>query len=162
MAVMLAAGCFFCGTGISAAAYTVDEVAQKAREVGYSEEMVQMGYNEWASGSYTQADLDSAYAQLCDYDNKADDKINEIFGNTDTSESSASSETDSTDSSTEAAVSDAQTTRPSSAEFINMTLDEKIAYVNTMSEQEKNTFLSSLTTEERNSIIKQMSVSDKA
>ena len=56
--------CCLCGGGLHAAAITVDDVAQKAREVGFPEEQVQLGYNYWASGEYTEKDLEEAYARL--------------------------------------------------------------------------------------------------
>lgn len=153
---LLAAG-LLCGTiGFHAAAYTVDEVAQKAREAGYSEEQVQRGYNEWNTGIYTQEDLDQAYEALCGYQSNVDSKIDSIFDNG-SSQSTVSSAAESADSSAVSAPD-----RIPSAEFISMTLDEKIAYVNSLPAAEKDAFLNGLSAAERNSIIKQMSVSDKA
>lgn len=43
-----------------------------------------------------------------------------------------------------------------------MTLDEKIAYVNSMTPADKEAFLNNLTPAERNSIIKQMNIDDQA
>lgn len=48
-----------------------------------------------------------------------------------------------------------------SAEWINMTLDEKIAFVNSLPEEDRATFLYSLNADERVSIIKQMSTDNK-
>ncbi len=157
LTAVLTAGCLCSFYGLSAAAVTVDEVAQKARECGYSEEMVQLGYNEWATGNYTQADLDAIYAQLCSYDEQVDDMVDSIFdsGASDSAGDSASS--GAADSS-----SAAQETTVTSVDFINMTLDEKVAYVNSMSEADREAFLDNLSVEERNSIIKQMSLTDKA
>ncbi len=175
---MLTAGCLCSLAALPAAAYTVDEVAEKARECGYSEEMIQLGYNEWATGNYTQADLDAIYEQLCAYDDQADDMVDSIFENTSipddvvvptnpsaTEDSSASGEStasgtvDSQESSTSGGTASGTV---SSADFINMTLEEKIAYVNSMDEATREAFLDNLTAEERNSIIKQMSLDDKA
>ena len=48
-----------------------------------------------------------------------------------------------------------------SAQWINMTLDEKIAFVNSLPEADRATFLYSLNADERVSIIKQMSTDNK-
>lgn len=184
-AAALAAGCLLCG-GLSASAVTVDEVAQKAREVGFPEEQVQLGYNYWATGEYTQADLELAYAELCKYDAQANDKIDSIF---DTGSSTTPPATEPEKTGSDSAVqptgsagtsgntsggassnasgnSSAGTGNSansvSSADFINMTLDEKIAYVNSMSAADKENFLNNLSPSERNSIIKQMNVNDQA
>ncbi len=214
LAVLLAAGCLCCTAGLTAAAITVDDVAQKAREVGFPEEQVQLGYNMWATGEYTQADLEEAYAMLCEYDTDANDKIDSIFdtgatgtttppatepdrtgdvtpsGNTSSAGSSdnstvtppsqsTSSAADSASGSansnaggtaggntSSAAPSAPSESKPSgtvtSTDFILMTLDEKIAYVNSMSPEDKENFLNNLTPAERNSIIKQMNIDDQA
>lgn len=47
------------------------------------------------------------------------------------------------------------------SEFINMSYDEKIEFVNSLPQEEKTQFMSNLTTAERNSIIKQMSLDNK-
>lgn len=49
-----------------------------------------------------------------------------------------------------------------SKSFADMTLDEKIDYVNQLPAEERSNYISNLTTEERNSFIKQLPVSDKA
>ncbi len=213
LAAMLSAGVLCCGAGLQVSAITVDDVAQKAREVGFPEEQVQLGYNYWATGEYTEADLEMAYAKLCEYDTQADDKIDSIFDTGSTSQPTVS-EPDRTGSETAAPTqpagtasggnssagntsseaadsaasggtfSDAGTsggntsavqtepaapaeTQPAattvnSYDFIMMTLDEKIAYVNSMSPEDKENFLNNLTPGERNSIIKQMNVNDQA
>ncbi len=204
LAAALTACALCCGAGIHAAAVTVDEVAQKAREVGFPEEQVQLGYNYWATGQYTQADLEAAYAKLCEYDTQANDKIDSIFDTGSTAEptptepdrtgneikptqppvnSSGNSGNTSSGGTVDSAADSgnaggagtsgsvnssapAQTqpaTNPvNSYDFIMMSLDEKIAYVNSMSPEDKENFLNNLTPAERNSIIKQMNVNDQA
>ncbi|MBE6848731.1 MAG: hypothetical protein E7502_02355 [Ruminococcus sp.] len=184
--------CCLCGGGLHAAAITVDDVAQKAREVGFPEEQVQLGYNYWATGEYTEKDLEEAYARLCEYDQQADDKIDDIFNNGGTVQPSQPAQTQpaQTQPATQPpAQTDAAQTQPatqtpansgtaagttapaetqpasttiSSYDFIMMSLDEKIAYVNSMSPADKEAFLNNLTPGERNSIIKQMNVNDQA
>lgn len=190
MASLLACGCLIGGSTFSAAAITVDDVAQKAREVGFPEEQVQLGYNYWATGDYTEADLEAAYAELCKYDTQANEKIDSIFdtpaqtptnppatepdrtgddstsssSGAGTSSSSGNSSSSSGNSSSSAGTtsSTASDSTVSSTDFINMTLDEKIVYVNTMTPEDKEAFLNNLTPAERNSIIKQMNINDQA
>lgn len=179
IAVTLAAGCLCCGAGMHAAAVTVDEVAQKAREVGFPEEQIQLGYNYWATGEHTQEDLEMTYAKLCEYDTQADDKIDSIFDTGSTAETTVSEPDRTGNESTQSSAADsgnsggsvnssasAETQSASgtvnSADFINMTLDEKITYVNSMTPEDKENFLNNLTSAERNSIIKQMNVNDQA
>lgn len=194
LASLLACGCLIGGSAFSAAAVTVDEVAQKAREVGFPEDQVQLGYNYWATGNYTQADLEMAYAKLCEYDVQADEKVDSIFdtpvqtptnppatepdrtgddsssasgssgggSSSDSSSSSSSSASGSSTSSTGSSSGTASGGTVTSTDFINMTLDQKIAYVNSMTPADKETFLNNLTPAERNSIIKQMNINDQA
>lgn len=49
-----------------------------------------------------------------------------------------------------------------SKSFVDMTLDEKIDYVNQLPADERSNYIANLTTEERNSFIKQLPMSDKA
>ncbi len=200
LASLLACGCLIGGSAFSASAITVDDVAQKAREVGFPEEQVQLGYNYWATGNYTQADLEMAYAKLCEYDVQADEKVDSIFdtpvqtptsppatepdrtgenssasqdsssssssgnasGGGSSSSSSSSTSSGGSASSTGSSSGTASGGTVTSTDFINMTLDEKIAYVNSMTPADKENFLNNLTPAERNSIIKQMNIDDQA
>ena len=163
--VLLSAGVLCSMTGMQAAAYTVDDVVQRSREVGIPEDQIQFGYNEWSKGIYTQEQLDEAYAYADNYQKTVDDKIDDIFDNPDPppandgNSTPAEGDGNSGKDGNAPAGSDAPVT---SADFINMTLDEKIAYVNAMTADEKDAFLQNLSIAERNSIIKQMSISDKA
>lgn len=169
----LAAGCLCCGAGISASAYTIDDIIQKAREQGISETQIQVGVNHWTTGAYTQEELDAIYWQLDAYGDSADEMVDSMFkdyyGNTTPTESEpdrTGSETDSSDSSSDSSVSESAPEPPAdsvaSTDFINMTLEEKMAYVNSMSPEDRDHFLANLTPAERNSIIKQMSADDQA
>lgn len=197
LAAVLAASCICCTAGLAAsAAVTVDDVANKARELGFPEAQVQTGYNYWATGAYTQEDLDLAWEYLLNFEKESNEKFESIFesdsstassGTESAAESSTSassaadstasqdstasgSSTSSTDSTastesiapTESTSSSGSGNAVSSVDFINMTLDEKIAYVNSMSPEEKDAFLANLSPEERKSIMKQMSIDDKA
>lgn len=65
-AVAAAAGMMVCGT--AATATTVDDVAAVAREYGYSEDMIQQGYNRYYQdpGKYTEADFNEAIEAIRD------------------------------------------------------------------------------------------------
>ncbi|MBQ7004668.1 MAG: hypothetical protein IJN57_12000 [Oscillospiraceae bacterium] len=171
MAALLAASLVCCGSALSASAVTVDDIANKARELGFPEAQVQQGYNEWATGYYTQADLDAAWAALLDYEKQSQEKFESIFEGTQTPTQAPTQAP--TQKPTQAPTQGGTqsptqpptqpTTKPvGSVDFINMTLDQKIAYVNSLSPADKETFLNNLTPAERNSIIKQMSINDKA
>ncbi len=178
LASLLACGCLIGGSAFSAAAITVDDVAQKAREVGFPEEQVQLGYNYWATGNYTQEDLEMAYAKLCEYDVQADEKVDSIFDtpvqtptNPPATEPDRTGDDSSSASSSSGNVSGGGSSSSTgnfsggtvtSTDFINMTLDQKIAYVNSMTPADKEAFLKNLTPAERNSIIKQMNIDDQA
>lgn len=163
LAVVLSV-CGLCfGAGMTASAYTIDEVMAKAREIGMPEEEIMSGYNMWAAGMYTQEQLDNAYEYLCDLGYMTDEMIEEMFGKKETTPSV----TEPGDSGTTETVPDAPAATEPDAEvspedFINMTLDEKKAYVNAMSPEEREAFLNNLTPEQRKSIIKQMSLEDQA
>lgn len=78
-----------CMGGLSASAITADDVAGRARELGWPEEYIQHGYAMWSSGQYTQADLQTAYNSLDKYPGAVDDKIDNLFDDDDTSTPSA-------------------------------------------------------------------------
>ncbi|MDE5754264.1 MAG: hypothetical protein K2H89_06970 [Oscillospiraceae bacterium] len=179
--------CLLCSAGISASAYTADDVAQKAREAGWPEYLIQSGYNEWASGSYTQEDLDEAYNGVMSYNEQTEEIICNAFGvepqpkpdpvvtdpaptdPTNAPENPEPSVTPDNSSNTGNPDSSADSgnstpvipDRVSSSDFINMTLDEKKDYVNSLADDQKDAFLASLSKEERNSIIKQLPTDQK-
>lgn len=65
---------------LSVSAYTPDDVASKAREAGWPENLIQSGYNQWASGEYTQDQLDQAYESVLDYTDQTREYICNLFG----------------------------------------------------------------------------------
>ena len=178
-----------CSANFSVSAYTPDEVAQKAREAGWPETLIQTGYNQWASGEFSQEELDEAYDSVLDYNEQTEEFIYNQFGidpdearqkiaekeaqvqketSSETqpaSETVQDSETSASETETQAETSETSqktdTQFISDSEFINMNMDEKKAYVNSLSSDEKTEFLSSLSTEARNSIIKQLPTEDK-
>ncbi len=164
LAAVIAAGCLCCGAGISASAVSVDDVANKARELGYPEAQVQQGYAYWATGDYTQDDLNAAWAYLMEEEKKMQEKFDSIFDdNSSTSPTQPSTGGSADSSAADSSTAPTESQKPvTSADFINMTLEEKIAYVNSMTPADKEAFLNNLSPEERKSIMKQMSLDDKA
>lgn len=152
---ILAAGLFCGAMGFHAAAYTLQDVIDKAHSVGIPESTVQQGINMWDTGEYDQADIDTAWYALDDYDTTVQSKIDDIFAGGESTAPPTEGTTSAGD--TVSSGSDEKT----SAEFINMTLEEKVAYVNSMDPAAKQAFLDGLSNAERNSIIKQMSITDK-
>ena len=173
-----------CGAHLSVSAYTPDEVAEKAREAGWPETLIQTGYNQWASGEYSQDELNEAYDSVLEYNEQTEEFIYNQFGidpdearqkiaekeaqketqpetqqDSQTTQETQASETSSSETETQA-----ETTEPkfiSDSEFISMNMDEKKDYVNSLSSDEKTEFISSLSTEARTSIIKQLPTEDK-
>lgn len=178
LAALFAAGCFFSVNGMSAsAAVTVDDIANKARELGFPEAQVQQGYNKWSTGEYTQEHLDVIWDALLDFENGSTDLFESILGvggelpqqpTQDTTVSptenteGAAGTTDAPTEGTQAPENTEPPTQAPTKEFAKMTLEEKKAYVSAMTAEERRNFLQNLTAEERKSLLKQMSISDKA
>ena len=54
------------------------------------------------------------------------------------------------------------TTTPSAKDFINMTLEEKVSYVNSLPEDQRKAFIQNMSNDERNSFLKQMDKTKQA
>ena len=80
LAAAAAAAVICMGSGLTARAYTPDDVAAKAREAGWPDYLIQVGYNEWSSGGYTQKELDKAYESVEGYDTQTKEMICNYFG----------------------------------------------------------------------------------
>lgn len=165
---ILAAGLCCSAMGFHAAAYTLQDVIDKAHSVGVPESTIQQGINMWDTGEYDQADIDTAWYALDDYNSTVQDKIDDLFGGGSSSPSEGTSsavdsagDTTSSSGGTVSSGSSGVTSGVTSSDFINMTLEEKIAYVNGMDPAGRQAFLDGLSNAERNSIIKQMSIKDK-
>ncbi len=142
---VLLASCLCCSVTLTAnAQVTVEDIVSKARELGIPELKIQEGLSSWNTGYYDQGDLEDVWEQLLEYEVEMNSKIDSMFGST---VSVPDSVTDSV---------------PVRDDFVNMTLEEKIAYVNSLPSAEREAFLNNLSPEERKSILKQMSIEDKA
>ncbi len=170
-----------CRTPLKAfAAGSVEDVYAAMRDIGMSEAMVQQAKNQYQTtphddqgmeinGHYATYDIWAEYVYI--YEEQIWEVIDEQFLNvTETSASDAPTATVTTTTTTAAAVSGETTAETSVTtrsaeerkEFINMTLDEKKAYVNSLPEDERQAFLRSLSASERNSIIKQLDTDSQA
>ncbi len=176
-AALLTTGCMGL---LHTSAYSADDVAAKARAYGWPESLIQQGYNMWASGNYTQEQLDQAYNSVYQYGGAVDDKVNQELGvdsteapteqtsaaagSTGSSGTTGSKQDTSTPGKCDTVTKKDGTTedRITPEQFVGMTLDEKKSYVDSLTEESKKEFVASLTAEERNSMIKQMPLEDKA
>ena len=169
------------GNALTASATTPDDVIAAAYAAGWPDWLVQQAISMYAGGNYTSEQCDKAIAQIYQYDENVASQIEEQFGIAPPSNMETTTPAEgSTESSTEAAGTagsgssgtssgNTQTetetpsaSRPTDKEFVNMTLEEKKEYLNSMPQEEKEAFVNTMTNQERNSVIKQLSASDKA
>lgn len=180
--------CGLSAAAITANAATVDDCAEVARSYGVSESIIQSAYNAYYADpdAYSSEDFDMVINTLHLYGTDSDMLIKEYFGIADEPDSSGNSGNSSTaaepvQDTTESPVISTDTpagavTEPptnknnndteyvppiSSSDFINMTIDDKVNFVNSLPAEERNTFIENLSTEEKNSIIKQLPIDDK-
>ncbi|MBR4101479.1 MAG: hypothetical protein IKK51_06350 [Oscillospiraceae bacterium] len=181
LAVLFAAGCFFSMSGLSASAVTVDDIANKARELGFPEAQVQEGYNMWSTGAYTQEDLDKIWAELENFEGDILDLYEKFFmygieglpqqpttdpvkpteGTTGATDAPTEG-TQAPEAPTQAPEATEAPTQAPTKEFAEMTFEEMRAYVSGMTPEERRTFFENLTPEERKNILKKMPIDNKA
>lgn len=184
-AASIAASISIFGNTFSVQAATVDDVASVARSLGVSESVIQQGYNEYYKNpdKYTSQDFDNAISCLYLYEEDLDDMIAQYFGvpnnnnnnsttqpattappnQTKPSDASAGNSNDNANNNkTPEGTNSSNNERPiKQSDFINMTMQEKIDFVNSLPENERQNFIANLTNEERNSILKQLSADEK-
>lgn len=184
-AASIAASISIWGNTFSVQAATVDDVASVARSLGVSESVIQQGYNEYYKNpdKYTSQDFDNAISCLYLYEEDLDDMIAQYFGVPNNNNNNSTTQPATTAPPNQTKPSDAsagnsndnannnktpENSNPSNNErpikqsdFINMTMQEKIDFVNSLPENERQNFIANLTNEERNSILKQLSADEK-
>jgi hypothetical protein len=171
--------CPMAGT-MTASATSVGDVIAAAYAAGWPDWMVQSAVNQFGGGNYTSDQCDKAISQIYQYDETVGKQIEAEMGITPPSASTTTAAAGTTESSSGNSGNGSTTTtasgstasgngnnsstqsRPSNQDFINMTLEEKKAYLNGLSESEKTEFVNTMTSSERNSIIKQLGTEDKA
>ncbi len=162
----------FCMGSISASAHTADEVAAKARAAGWPESLIQAGYNQWATGSYSQEKLDAAYNSVSSFNQGSGEMLCNMLGldpdeylegmsaDPEPTQASAEGTTEAPMTVTKADGTVEERIKPSA--FTKMTKEERQAYVDSLSEESKKAFMASLTGEERKSLLKDLPAEDKA
>lgn len=176
-------------TAVPASASTVSDVIAAAYAVGIPAQYVQEGIAMYGGGNYTSEQCDQAIASIYSYQGRVDELLEDYFGvpsngggnnnnasdsnsgsnsnaggNAGSSGNNSNSSSNSNSSNNANSGNNGGTSGDSdgSKSFTDMTLDEKIDYVNQLPAEERGNYISNLTTEERNSFIKQLPVSDKA
>lgn len=153
------------GTGfgtLTASATTVSDVIAHAYAVGMPEAQIQQYINQFSGGEYTSEQCDKAIGALDEWAAERDAAIEkELAKGTTTAAPQSSGKTTTTEAAGTAAA--AQTTqKPTKQEFIDMPLDQKVDYVNSLPSQERTEFINQMSNEERNSFLKQMDASSQA
>lgn len=142
---------------LEVSATTVSDVIACAYEVGLPETYIQRGINRFGGGTYTSEQCDKAIAALRNWRKKVDASIQETVeeGASSAVEESSSAEESSTAEESDSAKESASGTISEST-FANMTLEEKVAYINSLPEDERTAFINNMSTQERNSFLKQL------
>lgn len=155
---------------------SVQDIYDAMRRIGLPETMVQQAANEYAAHPELHDENGITYnGQYASYLDWADqiifmedtiwEKLAEQYG-VDVSQikdyvNNPPAQTTAPEQQGGETVTTTVTERKSDTAFIQMTADEKKAYIMAMPEDDRAKFLAGLTTAERNSILKQMDISDK-
>ena len=149
-----------CGVGtLSAAATSVGDVIAHAYAVGLPEAQIQQCIAQYSGGNYTSEQCDRAIAALDNWASQRDQKIEDELnkGTTAPADNADSSVGETTTTAAKAnGSSAAQTTTPSAKDFMDMTLDEKVSYINSLPADKRNSFLKQLDTSDQLDIIASM------
>lgn len=170
--IMAVCGVLSCS--ISAYAATVDDVARVAREYGYSEDMIQQGYNNYYADpdKYTSEDFDYAIQQIIEAGGDVYTTAPQIPTTPPTTTTTAPPSSDNGSGNNQQnnsngtitlQMGDGSTfTRMSTSDFIKLSYDEKMNYIRTFTPEQQQIIYDNLTPEERRSILKQLPVEQKA
>ena len=154
-----------CGVGtLSAAATSVGDVIAHAYAVGLPEAQIQQCIAQYSGGNYTSEQCDRAIAALDNWASQRDQKIEDEL-NKGTTAPADNADSSAGETSTTAAKANgssaAQTTTPSAKDFMDMTLDEKVSYINSLPADKRDSFVQNMSNDERNSFLKQLDTSDQ-
>lgn len=185
----IVAGMLSCS--VTAYATTVDDVARVARELGYPEDLIQQGYNQYYAdpGKYTSADFDYAIASLYESDPMTTAPQNPKPVTATTTTVAVTGSTENTNTTVPAGngnTSDGRTdnnsngntnnnsggitlrtddgsefTRIPENDFIKLSYDEKMNYIRNFTPEQQQVIINNLTPEERRSLLKQLPVEQK-
>lgn len=178
--IAASAAVLLCGAAMpfSVSASSVEDVYAAMRRIGLPESMIQEAKIQYQNtehdangmsinGNYFTYDVWADMVEI--YEDDIWNAVGAQFGisgediknaSTDTTAPPQSTPADTTNTTTvsETTAAPVVTEKP----FINMTLDEKKAYIASLPESERASFLANLSTSERNSIIKQMDTDNQA
>ncbi len=191
-AALLSAAAACCMMQTTAYAATIDDVCNALRDIGIPEAQVQSCMNYYYScphdenGVYDPTGAYQTYDTLVELvyimQDSIRERLNAMFPSApattttapaapaanETTAAAAPTGTDTsaatnTPTATTAAPL-AETTMPATTQkpFINMTYEEKCAYISSLSEEERTDFINNLSVAERNSLIKQLPTDEKA
>lgn len=164
--LLIGLGLALCTGHMTVSATSVGDVIAHARAVGMPESQIQAYTNQGMSmgREFTSAECDRAIAALDAWAAERDSAIQDVINQGTTTASEQKTETQTTAVS---AAAGTQTTKPaatapSKQEFIEMPIEEKVAYINSLSPEQRTDFINNMSNEERNSFLKQMDVSKQA
>ena len=151
---------------VPASAATREQFLSAARASGIPEVCIQSFISSTNGTEYTPEQYDAMIDALDTYEAQIWDKIEDQFGISQnpvtTTTAGATTTTAPPAGGGQTTVTTTTTAKISSADFIKMTREEKIAYVKSLPKDQQKAFLAGLSTAERNSIIKQLSLEDKS
>ena len=152
-----------CGAGtLTASATSVGDVIAHAYAVGLPESQIQQCIAQYSGGTYTSEQCDQAIAALDNWASQRDQKIEDELNKSTTAPADSGSSSETT---TAAAGNNAngsvQTTTPSAKDFMDMTLDQKVNFINSMPADKRQEYIQNMSNDERNSFLKQLDTSDQ-
>ena len=157
LAAAALAVCPLSGT-LTAGAAAPEDVLAAISGAGWPDWMVQQAANQLGSGSFTAEQCDQMIAQISEYDADMEKQIWELLNPSAPAATAVTTTALPVQGNVTTATETVQTqnqSRPADKAFIQMTLEEKKAYLSSLSGAERQAFLDNLTPE-------QISVSDKA
>lgn len=168
---------------VTAYATTIDDVARVAREHGYSEDLIQQGYNQYYAepDKYTSEDFDMAIAEILRADGiiltTAPQNPQPVTTTTtvagentvETSTAVPAENGSSTNNNNDNVVGEitlqapdgSEFTRISESDFIRLSYDDKMNYIRNFTPEQQQVILNNLTPEEHKSLLKQLPVEQK-
>lgn len=170
-------------------ATTVDDVARVARELGYGEDVIQKGYNNYYAepDKYTSEDLDKAIAQLYETSGiilttapqnpqpavttttvttESDTSNNTTGAGENTSPDDGNSNDNTNNDNNVGGITlqmpdGSEFTRITADDFIKLSYDEKMNYIRNFTPEQQQVIFDNLTPEEHKSLLKQLPVEQK-
>ena len=150
------------GAGVGSmtvSATTVDDVIAHAYAVGMPESEIQHYINLGSGGTYSSEACDMAIAKLDEMAHQWDNAVKDVIDQGTTTAGGDSTTQTTTTAAGNAAGAQTTTKAPTEQEFINMSLDEKVNYVNSLPSDQRTKFIDNMSNDVRNSFLKQMDTS---